>query len=117
MDPIPSLLKTGIFRPRLGQIYVQGDGRIRVDDMKAVLPALCFSAEHLGLGGETGLTGNDIVVKVALWCCYMNTAPTQLCSMVSTDGFGILHRKQVLALVRIIAKGVCLKVVLPYCRS
>jgi hypothetical protein len=70
-----------------------------------VLPALCFSAEHLGLGDELGLTWQAVIVKISIWCSYMNLAPSQICSRVGPLGLGILHQKQVVALLKIVAKG------------
>ena len=84
---------------------VQGDGKIKLHDVRSVLPALCFSAEQFGLGNEAGLSAHAVLVKMALWCCYTNLAPSQLCSTVGSAGLGILHQRQVVALLKIVAKG------------
>lgn len=94
---------------------MQGDGKIKLDDIKCVLPALCFSAENFGLGSGAGLSGHAVLVKIALWCSYMNLPPIQLCSKVGTAGLGILHQRQVAALLRIVAKGTFLCHTMVFC--
>jgi hypothetical protein len=92
---------------------VQGVGLISISEMKSVLPALTCTADHAAMG-RCELTGEMVLVRIALFCSYTNSSITQLCNSLDVAKSGVLLKKQVLALMRLTAKG---NVQIIYCTS